>query len=253
MRKKAYISPKDVQHLQFLKLENGFAHYSQNEDMKRYEYMIMGDMSSVDEARKTFIATRQGCLSKDPIRNLKYMFAISTGLASRFVVEAGLPIDVAYSISDLYMQKMDELNTEFEITELHCEMYVHYTKEMQKLRKQNALSRPVSRCVEYIDAHLNEHLTLNVLSDQIGLCAGHLTTIFKREMNQTIGQYILNSRIQTAKNMLNYSELTYSQISSALAFSSQSHFTKVFREQTGYTPKEYRMKFYVKSISSTKS
>ncbi|MBP3603020.1 MAG: helix-turn-helix domain-containing protein [Lachnospiraceae bacterium] len=253
MRKRAQITPKDVQHLLTLKLDSGFAHYSQNEDMKRYEYMIMGDMRSVEEARKTFIAARQGCLSKDPIRNLKYMFAISTGLASRFVVEAGLPIEVAYSISDLYIQKMDELNTESEITELQCEMHAHYTREMQKLRKQNALSRPVNQCIEYIDSHLNEHITLAVLSAQIGLSAGHLSAVFKKEMNQTIGDYITKARIESAKNMLNYSEYTYSQISSALAFSSQSHFTKVFREKTGYTPKEYRMKFYVKSISSLKS
>lgn len=250
MGQKKYITPYDVQQLQVSKLENGFAHYSQNEDMKQYEYMILGDMRSVEESKRTFVASRQGCLSKDPIRNLKYMFAISTGLASRYVVEAGLPIEIAYSISDLYMQKMDVLNTVEEITELHHEMYAHYTKEMQKIRKQNALSRPVSQCIEYIDSHLNEHLTLAVLSEQIGLSAGHLSAIFKKEMNQTIGEYIQNMRIETAKNMLNYSEYTYSQISSALAFSSQSHFTKVFREKTGYTPREYRMKYYTKSITT---
>ena len=63
MGQKKYITSYDVQQLQVLKLESGFAHYSQNEDMKQYDYMIMGDMRSVEEAKKTFIAERQGCLS----------------------------------------------------------------------------------------------------------------------------------------------------------------------------------------------
>ena len=48
----------------------------------------------------------------------------------------------------------------------------------------------------------------------------------------------------SAQNMLRYSEYSYAEISTILAYSSQSHFTKVFRGETGYTSKEYRQKFY---------
>lgn len=51
-------------------------------------------------------------------------------------------------------------------------------------------------------------------------------------------------RITAAQNMLRYSEYSYAEISTILAYSSQSHFTKVFRGETGYTSKEYRQKFY---------
>lgn len=44
--------------------------------------------------------------------------------------------------------------------------------------------------------------------------------------------------------MLKYSDASYAEIASMLAFSSQSHFTKVFRENTGFTPKEYRTTYY---------
>ena len=48
--------------------------------------------------------------------------------------------------------------------------------------------------------------------------------------------------------MLKYSEYNYAQISSYLAFSSQSYFIKVFKKETGYTPKEYRKLFFRNSF-----
>ena len=50
--------------------------------------------------------------------------------------------------------------------------------------------------------------------------------------------------MEAAQNMLKFSDYTYAEISAILAFSSQSHFIRVFRKQTGYTPKEYRNKFF---------
>ena len=44
--------------------------------------------------------------------------------------------------------------------------------------------------------------------------------------------------------MLKFSTDSYAEIAVTLAFSSQSHFTRVFKQQTGYTPKAYRNQFF---------
>ena len=54
-------------------------------------------------------------------------------------------------------------------------------------------------------------------------------------------------RVETAKNMLRYSEMTASAIATSLGFSTQSYFTKVFRERTGFTPNEFRKRFFRES------
>ena len=51
--------------------------------------------------------------------------------------------------------------------------------------------------------------------------------------------YATEERAGTAKNMLRYSEMTASAIAASLGFSSQSYFTRVFRERTGFTPSEF--------------
>ena len=65
---------------------------------------------------------------------------------------------------------------------------------------------------------------------------------FKKEMGIGVAEYILKKRMEAARNMLRYSDMSYAEISEILAFSSQSHFTAVFKKHHGITPKEYRMR-----------
>ena len=67
----------------------------------------------------------------------------------------------------------------------------------------------------------------------------YLATVFKRETGLTIASYIMHRRIDTACNMLRYSEYSASQISEILAFSSQSYFIRCFKQIKRMTPYEY--------------
>lgn len=251
MNGKLKISNKEIQDLIYLNTERGFSHFPHNEDMLQYEYLRDGNPASIAESAKMFQAEKQGHLSDNPVRNFKYLFVINTGLASRFAVEGGLSIEKAYAISDLYIQKMDHLNSIEEIKLLQQEMFAHYTNQVALSKKENIFSKPVIQCMEYIETHLTENIHLADLARNVHLNTNYLSTLFKKETGMTFRSYITKTRIEVAKNMLKHTEFSYSLISSSLAFSSQSHFTKVFREQTGYTPYKYRMLFYRQSISSS--
>ena len=248
--RKLEVNHNDVIYLQYQNLEKGFERCPQNEDMMQYLYLKAGNPLGIEIAAGFFNADLQGCLSKDPLRNIKYLFVVNTGLASRFAVEGGLPVEIAYSISDLYIQKMDELETIEEVKQLQRAMFTHYTKQVALFKRNHVCSKPIVQCLEYISSHLSERISLEQLADFVNLSPSYLSTLFKQEMRETVSDYITKIRIETAKNMLNHSEYSYAQISSALAFSSQSHFTKVFRQKTGYTPREYRMQFYSQDIST---
>ncbi|MBQ8088719.1 MAG: helix-turn-helix transcriptional regulator [Clostridia bacterium] len=71
----------------------------------------------------------------------------------------------------------------------------------------------------------------------------YLSTLFRRESGVSISNYILNKRMEAARNMLRFSDIPYSEISATLAFSSQSHFIQVFRKQVGCTPHEFREQY----------
>ena len=72
----------------------------------------------------------------------------------------------------------------------------------------------------------------------------YLSTLFKKEMGMSITAYIMEKKMEAARNMLKYSDYSYSEISSILAFSSQSHFIRAFKKHNGDTPRAYREKNY---------
>lgn len=98
--------------------------------------------------------------------------------------------------------------------------------------------------MDYIYNHLHETIRVETLSALVGLNRSYLSTLFKKETGISVSEYILSKRMEAAQNMLRFSDYTYAEISAILAFSSQSHFNRVFRAQTGYTPKAFRNRFF---------
>lgn len=110
--------------------------------------------------------------------------------------------------------------------------------------KNEVYSKPVILCMDYIYNHLHETIHVDTLAKVVGLNRSYLSTLFKKEMGTSVSEYIVSKRMEVAKNMLRFSDYTYAEISAILAFSSQSHFNRVFRAKTGYTPKEFRNHFF---------
>ena len=229
--------------------ERGFIHTTYLDETRRFHLLMQGDMRAVDDSINKLDAQMQGKLSKDPLRNMQYLFVVNTGLATRYTIEAGIPQETVYSISDLYIQRADEAKTIEEIKDLNRELWTTFVRLVQDARKKNAYSKPIMFCLNYIDSHFNEKITLADIAEKLDLNPCYLATLFKKEKGETFGSYLLHMRIQTAQALLIRTEHSYSQIALSLAFCSQSHFTRTFKKETGYTPKEYRMKFFDANIS----
>lgn len=249
MKDELRIDPNEIQKLLYENAEIGYIHPTHHEDMLRYRYLNQGDMRAADEAMRTLNASMQGTLSRDSLRNMKYLFVVTVALAARFVVEAGVPLEKSYAISDLYIQKMDELDNEEEIVKLVGKCYAAYVETVREYKKSNTYSKPIMKCLNYIASHFNEKITLEALSCEVNLHPNYLSVLFKNETGETLRDYLIHNRIAVAKSLLSRTDYTYIQISNSLAFNSQSHFTKVFREQTGCTPKQYRLKYYDTNIT----
>lgn len=234
------IREKQLHDMEFRHREQDFQHYNYREEMLTYEYLKKGDMASLTQNDKLYASSQLGRLSGNPIRNLKYLFVASTTLATRFAVEGGMDEEVAYNASDLYIQEMDTLKEEAEIRELQKEMLTFFTQHIAQLKKRSIHSKPIVIVTDYIYAHLNTTIRICDLAEQTQLNPSYLSTLFKKEMGMTISDYIKAKRIETAKNMLKFSDYSYAQISSNLAYSSQSYFIQVFKDATGVTPKQYR-------------
>lgn len=239
-----HVNEKKLKHLEFLNREKQIRHHRYDEEMLQYNHLKAGDLRAIDESIAMFSGNLSGHLSNDSLRNIKYRFIASITIATRYAIEGGMDEEMAYNASDLYIQEVDLAKTIEEVVALHAEMFTFFTKEMIKIQKKNIYSKPIIQCMDYIYYHLNEKITLKQLSKETNLNPNYLSELFHKELGMTFSDYLKQQRIIAAKNMLRHSDYDYSEIASILAFSSQSHFTKVFKGETGYTPKAYRNKFF---------
>lgn len=233
-----------LKYMEFVNREAEKRHHTDAEDSYQYELMKAGDMRAVEEAKAIFSSDLPGHVSDDPLRNYKYLFVASCTLASRAAIAGGMNHERAYNISDLFILKMDLLETVEEVKSLQAEMIEFYTREMAALDVKRVFSKPVTVCLDYIYNNLYKRITVADLASETGLTESYLSTLFKRETGVTVTDYILSKRIEAAKNMLKFSDFSFAEIASVLAFSSQSHFTRTFKNQTGYTPKKFRDVFF---------
>jgi AraC-like DNA-binding protein len=78
------------------------------------------------------------------------------------------------------------------------------------------------------------------IAKEVGLDYHHLTTLFSQVESVTIEQYVILQRIEYAKELLKYGELTLGEISYRMGYSSAAHFSTQFRKVTGMTPSAFR-------------
>lgn len=244
------ISHGEIQKLLHDNAEKGFIHTTYQEESQRFHYLMNGDPRAIEDADRLLNPSLQGKLSQDPLRNILYLFIVNTGIATRYLIEAGIPQETVYSTSDLYIQKADQAKTIEEILNLNHEVWTVFVEMVRTQKKESMYSKPILFCLNYIDSHFNEKISIESVAEQIHLNPCYLATIFKKETGKTFAGYVLDMRIRTAICLLTKTDYSYTRIAYSLAFCSQSHFTKTFRKHTGYTPKQYRMNFYNTNLSA---
>jgi AraC family transcriptional regulator len=96
------------------------------------------------------------------------------------------------------------------------------------------------RAKEFIDENLEQDLSLDEIADAVGLSPFHFSRSFKRTTGMTPQQFLWQTRIARARQLLTNSELPIVEISARAGFKTQSHFTTLFRKFTTMTPRAWR-------------
>lgn len=96
------------------------------------------------------------------------------------------------------------------------------------------------RVQEFINANLEEDLSLAELAEVADLSQFHFARAFRKSTGQTPQHYLMEQRIERAKQLLSRDDLPIVEISLRTGFKNQSHFTTLFRKFTKFTPKLWR-------------
>lgn len=98
----------------------------------------------------------------------------------------------------------------------------------------------MSLAVAYINRNLFGELDIDSICSAIHVSKYHFCRQFKHHFGMTVMEYILKTRIVMAKNLLRKERMSVTEISNRCGFSSISYFSRVFKQDTGMTPLQYK-------------
>ena len=203
-------------------------------------FVRRGDTQALKEWVATAPASRGGILAADQQRQMKNTFIVTATLVSRAAIRGGMDIDDAFSLSDAYIQKSELLSDYDQITNLQYLMVFDYTERVEKLRRGKTPSKLVFDVMSYIRHHLSEPITTDKIAKALFMSRPRLSEKFKQQTGENLVDFILKEKIEEAKRLLLYTDKSVTAISAYLGFSSQSHFTHVFKKYAKSLPNEYR-------------
>lgn len=158
---------------------------------------------------------------------------------TRVLIDIGENADVLFKETDPWKQICDKstddklYNWIKSIIEVVCE-YISISKN-SKNRKL------IDLAIQMIEENYSDlHISLNSIADKLYISPNYLSTLFKSEIGITFSEYLTSYRIEKAKTLLKDVKVKIYEVAEAVGYNDQHYFTKVFKNFTGMTPKEFK-------------
>ncbi|MFL0403517.1 helix-turn-helix domain-containing protein [Bacillus nitratireducens] len=181
-----------------------------------------------------------GLLSKrNRLRSEKNLMITGIALVCRAAIEGGLNNETAFTLSDFYIQQLEELRSLKGILKLMEEAIMDFTNRVHQLNVEK-YSATITACQHYIYDHLYDDIKLDHLAQLCHLSPNYLSSLFKKEVGTPLSEYIQRQRVDEAKKLLLLTNYSILDISMWLNFNDQSYFIKIFKKYTGLTPRQFR-------------
>lgn len=229
---------------EFSKLHNPY-----DQELREFTSIENGNMEELQKSLSEDYPGEVGLLAKTPLRHMKNRGIVVIALACRAAIRGGILPETAYSLSDSYIQKVEDCSDIPTILHLFHSAEYQYARMVHDYKNKNSVlqepqpNRYTEECKTYIFSHLHEKICIRDIASKLGIHANYLSELFHEHEGITVTAYIQNEKIKLAKNLLTYSKYTYSEIAAYLGYSSQSHLGKQFKHHTGMTMYQYRNKY----------
>ena len=139
---------------------------------------------------------------------------------------------------------IDYIDSAFTFEEVHVFLKEKTDELVKSLSGFQEEETTIYRSKDYISNHYMDHnRSVKSVSENVFLSVSYLCTYFKSETGVTLNQYITDYRIRKALNLLSSTNMKIIDVSSAVGYKDSNYFAKLFKKQTGMSPKEYKKKF----------
>ena len=132
------------------------------------------------------------------------------------------------------------------IESLACQLSIYILRRHAEVQFREAPAGGLSALQrqlvdDYVNAHLDENISLNDLAGALALSRYHFARGFREAMGMTPHEFVLRRRVARAQALLRRTRTPLHEIAAMCGFADQSHMTRVFKKQLGMTPGKYRL------------
>lgn len=198
-----------------------------------------GQSHKVDLLLNSFSAFSFEQRLANPLRNAKNYSIIMNTLLRKSAERGGVHPVYLDKVSSDFASRIEQLDALDGVLPLMQRMFHSYCMLVRK-HSMKDYSPPVQKAIACIDADLAGDLSLSNLSAALNISGSYLSTLFKKEMGQTLTEFINRRRIDHAKHLLRATRLQIQTVAQHCGIMDVHYFSKVFRKHTGLSPKQYR-------------
>ncbi|MGE4548094.1 MAG: helix-turn-helix domain-containing protein [Intestinibacillus sp.] len=175
----------------------------------------------------------------NPIRSMKNLCISLCAMSCCIAMESNAPYQKMMDMADEAIRQVENMGNLRDIYEHTKNVMISYAKSVNVIRIV-AYSKPVRLALDYIDMHYADKITLETLSEHIGLSASYLSCQMKKETGLNLTDNINKRRVERSKKLLMETNLNNLEIAQNVGFNYANHFASIFKKFTKSTPSEYK-------------
>ncbi len=118
--------------------------------------------------------------------------------------------------------------------------YINYANGYTSASSETKIPRAITKACDFMSEHLAEPITLSQIAEDANITANHLVVIFNKYLSITPMKYLWRLRCQQAAVLLKGTSIPIGNIADQFGFSTQYHFSRLFKQHYGVAPSTYR-------------
>lgn len=210
----------------------------ENELMKA---ISQGNIDAALNATAKMASFRIADRFKEASRNYRNFLVTANTLYRKAAEAGGVHPYLIDKVSTALAKKIEKICTRAEYSHFNREMIRRYCMLVQNYSFQK-YTPLVRKAMNYIELNIGKGVSLKNLAEELNVNASYLSTVFKKEIGQTVTEYINQRRVEMAILYLNTSSMQIQDIAFQVGICDVNYFSKVFKKITGMTPTKYREK-----------
>jgi len=231
-----------AQYMQHLKTMGGEGadHYPLDKENQLITRISLGDKTGAQKVLNEILAHTFLSTGRD-FELVKARILELVVVLSRAALHGGADTNRIFGMNYKYLSQINDFGTVDELTIWVSNIIKTFTECVFDLQDVKHID-VIYKSIEYIRRNYMKKISLDEVAENVSLSPSYFSRIFKKETKTSFNSYLNNVRIEMSKKLLSDEDIALSDIALLVGFENQSYYSRVFKQITGMSPRQFREK-----------